>query len=118
MSVYVICSSGYESYEPHYFECDCSEEEFKEEVKAAIDKAVPKLIEEDAFICGHYILEKAVKILSKKFKYLSPDYTESIDGECVYSDSDKKPEAISEEAWQKIIKQNDDIRSNLYKEQL
>jgi hypothetical protein len=112
---YVLDTRGYESYQPYWFLCNCSKEEFEKEVSLAIDKAMSSFSSEEGFICGNDLLSKVIPLLSKKFQYLTPEHEVTVLGECLYSNGNKdyRPSVISERSWQKIIRHNEKVHKSI-----
>ena len=118
---YVINTAGYECYEPYWFCCNCSQEEFKTEVLLATDKAVELLLKSDNYINGRDLLMAIIDVLSQKgFNYIRPDLEISVKGECYYNHSDdvprvdERPDIISNDAWNKILGHNKKIHNEMY----
>ena len=114
--IYLISVCGYEEYNPVYFRCNCSKEEFESEVSKAMSEAVEQLKDSYSFISGHCIQDKMVPILSKKFEHIQMDHEVLLYGECLYSEGHEKPQTITDEAWDKILKHNEKIHNELYKD--
>ena len=122
---YLISVTGFECYEPRYFRCDCSKDEFKKAVAESMDEAIPSLMKRDGWITGHELLDKLVPIMVKKgFWYAKPDFEVDIKGECIYAKREdnseindrERPEFISDESWNKIIEHNEKFREKLNKQ--
>ena len=63
-------------YEPHWFECPCSKEEFEDECKKAIEDYlvnIEKKHHKDNISCTK-MSQKVVEVLSKKFKEIKPSF--------------------------------------------
>lgn len=108
--LYVISVTGYEDYDPHWFSCNLSKEDFEAEASASVDKAIESLCDSGDYIDGYRILEKAIPILcgKKNISEVKPDHEFNIGGGCIYRRKEK-PEIFSEAAWDKIISHNNKI---------
>jgi hypothetical protein len=108
---YVLDTRGYESYEPHWFLCNCSKEKFEKEVSLTIDEVMLSFPKEEGFINGTDLLSRVIPLLSKKFQYLKPEHEVTVLGECLYSNryKEKRPPIISPKSWNKIIRHNNKV---------
>jgi len=104
---YALSLAGWETYQPHYFECDCSAEEFQNAVSKSIDNVVSKLVKEECVykIYGEDIVDAVVSDLQAQgFKLIKLDFELQL-GEYHSKDEDK-PYFIAGETWKKILKYN------------
>lgn len=114
---YVISVTGYETYQPHWFSCNCSKTKFNEIVKQSIDEAMGKIgaSEYDSYIDGHSLLEFVIPILEEKgFKEIKIDHEIEIGGECLYRNNKTDIPTdhrwiFSSNVWRKILKHNKKI---------
>lgn len=116
---YVVNVAGYETYSPHWFNCNCSKEEFEKIVSESIDKAVDELVENesDGYICGMNLMDHLLPILEKNgFKEIKIDHEISIGGECLYREKYDGQEIFLDKTWKKILKQNAKIHKDSHDE--
>ena len=113
MSYYVVNVSGYETYEPIWFESDCSKIQFKKVVRECSEVALNKLMRKRRKdqIGGHDVLEVLVPLLEEKgFKKIVPDLEISLNGECYYSKGCyEKPAIFSRKMWKQVVEFNQKI---------
>jgi hypothetical protein len=114
---YNVNVSGYETYQPHWFKCDCGKEEFERIVRESLDKAVDKFIkkESDNFVDGSDLMKYLLPILEKQgFLEIKCDHEISIGGECIYRNYDRKEaEIFTDIAWRKILRHNAKINKDM-----
>jgi hypothetical protein len=116
---YVVNVAGYETYSPHWFNCNCSKEEFEKIVSESIDKAVDELVENesDSSICGMNLMDHLLPILEKNgFKEIKIDHEISIGGECLYREKYDGQEIFLDKTWKKILNQNAKIHKDSHDE--
>ena len=111
MSYYILSLNDYEDYSPHTFECDCSQEAFKDAVIQATNHATDELtdkLEEGRLINGWDLLTVVVERLQSfnTFKLIKKDYEISIGGTCFYQKGDERPEVFSDDSWNKVTAHN------------
>jgi len=118
---YVLALADYEDYQPHWFDCDCTKEEFKQAVTEVMEKVGLHLAKKPCgynhghtkkhhgYIDGYDMLNLAVRLLGRRgFKRIKPDYEIRMHGMCLYRDDDERPGVIPEDAWKAITKHNED----------
>ena len=116
---YVVNVAGYETYSPHWFNCNCSKEEFEKIVSESIDRAVDELAEKepDDFISGYNLMDHLLPILDKQgFQEIKIDHEISIGGECLYREKYDGQEIFLDKTWKKILKQNAKIHKDSHDE--
>lgn len=119
MNKFALNVSGYETYNPIWFEKDCSKEDFELAVKEAIHECLPAIIKEDTFIDGDDLLRKSSMVLeSKGFKIIKPEMEISLGGECYYNYSshteDERPDAIFDDDWSAILENNKRVKMEMH----
>jgi hypothetical protein len=114
---YVVNVAGYETYSPHWFNCNCSKEEFEKIVSESIDKAVDELVEKepDGFISGYNLMDHLLPILDEQgFQEIKIDHEISIGGECLYREKYDGQEIFLDKTWKKILEQNAKIHKDMH----
>jgi hypothetical protein len=115
---YVFSLTGYEDYKPFWFDCDCSEEEFKKAVRDSIDIALESMLaeESDCLVCGYVMADCTAEILQTKygFKLLNPELEVSVFD--YYSESTGCPDVMRKETFDKIMEHNKQVTEDMYRD--
>ena len=108
---YVLALADYEDYQPHWFDCDCTKEKFKQAVTEVMGEVGLHLVKKHhGYIDGYDMLKLAVRLLSRRgFKRIETDYEIKMYGACLYRDDYDGPNIIPEDALKAITKHNDDV---------
>jgi len=113
---YVIFVSGWEEYYPVWFKCDLPQEKFEEQYKIALNKAIDKLCDtNDSYIDGHDLINEIIPYLeSVNIKVFKCNKEYGLGGSIFYDNRsvEDKPDLISDEYWDKIVKHNNDRRDD------
>ena len=122
--------NGYESYHPVWFKSDKSKEEFEAAVKYVSQVMIEQKLRdpEASFISSYHITgsdydNETVMLLknlmlSLGFELIESEHEVRLLGDNILSKYDRKdrPEMFSDEFWDRILKHNDNIRHQIYKE--
>jgi hypothetical protein len=113
---YVFSCAGYEDYEPTWFECDCTKEQFEKSVYKAIDKACNNALRDDKdYVCEYSVYGEVVELLKKQgYKHVIQDYEIVMDN--MFTSGDQKPVYLTDKTWNKIVKEKLKYEENLHKE--
>jgi len=114
-NIFEICVSGFETYSPIWLRKDCTKEEFEADTKEALSEAIKELVSKGEFIQGSDLQNIVIAILKKQgYETVNPLSVVNLNGECLYNEHFARPDLISDEEWNAILKNNEKVHEQMH----